>query len=104
MAKGKILTINEIKSIVEMVARKHGLKKVILFGSYADGTQTAESDLDFLIEFIDDEKVSLFEIFDVRHDFEDMTSKSIDVVTLPILEDSFLEIGKEVVLYEFKSA
>ncbi len=45
----KIYSIEEIKSIVAMVASKYEIESVFLFGSYARGEATEESDLDFLV-------------------------------------------------------
>jgi hypothetical protein len=44
----KIYTIEEIKTIVEPIARKYGVARVYLFGSYARGEVTENSDVDLL--------------------------------------------------------
>ena len=41
--------ISEIKNIVSPIAKKHGLKKISLFGSRARGDDDTQSDYDFLI-------------------------------------------------------
>ena len=41
-----IYTISEIQAIVTPIAQKHKLKAVYLFGSYARGTATENSDVD----------------------------------------------------------
>ena len=45
----KIYSIDEIEEIVEPIARRYGVEAVYLFGSYAKGVATEESDLDFLV-------------------------------------------------------
>ena len=46
----KVLTYLEIKKAVKEVASKHDIKRVYLFGSYAKGLATPNSDIDLYIE------------------------------------------------------
>ncbi len=46
----KIYTIEEIKQKSVPIAKKYGVKKFSLFGSYARGEATKNSDLDFFYE------------------------------------------------------
>ena len=41
-----IYTVQEIQSRVMPVAKKYGIKAVFLFGSYAKGTATEDSDIE----------------------------------------------------------
>ena len=43
-------TVNEIENLIEPIAKRYGVKKVFLFGSYAKGTATENSDLDLLVD------------------------------------------------------
>ena len=43
-------TIEEIKDKVTPIAQKYGVKRISLFGSYARGEATENSDLDFIID------------------------------------------------------
>lgn len=45
-----IYTLNEIRDLVAPIAKKYRLKAVYLFGSYARGDATAESDIDLLVD------------------------------------------------------
>ena len=49
MVKGK-LTIEDIQKAIVPVAEKYGVKRVFLFGSYARGDNTDESDIDLCCE------------------------------------------------------
>ena len=44
------LTIGIIKKALEPVFRQNGVKKAVLFGSYAKGTAKADSDVDLMVE------------------------------------------------------
>lgn len=47
---GKIYTIEEIRKKIKPIAEKYGIEKVWLFGSYARGEATEDSDVDLLIK------------------------------------------------------
>ena len=42
-------TIDEIREKIEDTAQKYQIQQIILFGSYAKGTATEESDIDFVV-------------------------------------------------------
>lgn len=39
-----------IKNVIAPIAKSYGIKRIYLFGSYAKGEATEESDIDLLIE------------------------------------------------------
>lgn len=43
-------TIPELKDRLTPIFEKHGVRKAILFGSYAKGTASANSDVDLLVD------------------------------------------------------
>ena len=99
-----IVPISKIKESVEKVAKEYGLKRVSLFGSYANGTRTKKSDIDLLVELPEKtpqgRSVTLFTLIKMQHQLEDLTGKSVDMVSAPIPEHSFVKIEKVVQLYE----
>lgn len=82
----RIYTIDEIREIVTPIAKKHGLKAVYLFGSYARGEATAESDVDVLIDRAGSTIKSLFDLGALYNDLTESIGKSVDIVTLDALE------------------
>lgn len=76
------------------------IKKASLFGSYAEGTPTASSDIDLLVSF-QSAIVSLFTLAKVLQKFEDGLQTEVDIVQSPLPEDSLLEIKAVIPLYEF---
>jgi len=97
---GKIYTINEIEAAVAPIARAYGVERVALFGSYARGEATHESDIDLRI---DKGAISgYFELSGFQLELEDSLAIHVDVLTTGALSDSFLKRikGEEVVLYE----
>ncbi len=78
--KEKVYTVDEIREIVIPIAKKHGVAALYLFGSYARGEATAESDVDFLL---DGGKIcSLYQLAAFRLDLEDALGKQVDLLTL----------------------
>ena len=93
----KKVTIEEIKAIVEPIARKYGVERVYLFGSYARGDVTENSDVDLRVD-----KGSLkgmFALCGLYTEIEEALQIKVDVLTTGSLEDDFLRrIQKEEVL------
>lgn len=76
-----MLTQEEIIEKIEENGEKiksFGVKRLALFGSYAAGEATEESDLDFLVEF--EEERGLFDDYiGVLHFLEDLFRKNVDL-------------------------
>lgn len=90
-------TVDAIRDIVAPIAEMHGVKSVALFGSYAKGTATADSDVDLKIE--KGRISSLFQLCGFRLAVEDALSLPVDLVTTEALDAEFLRaIQKEEVL------
>jgi len=93
----KKVTIEDIKAIVEPIARKYGVERVYLFGSYARGDVTENSDVDLRVD-----KGSLkgmFALCGLYTEIEEALQIKVDVLTTGSLEDDFLrKIQKEEVL------
>lgn len=67
------MTIEEIIDQVTQICKKHHVEHLSLFGSYAKGTQTPRSDIDFIVYGVDDIEELRIEIDDI------MTLKKIDI-------------------------
>lgn len=93
----KKYTIEEIKNIVEPIARKYGVERIYLFGSYARGDVSENSDIDLRVD-----KGSLkgmFALCGLYTEIEEALQMKVDVLTTGSLEDDFLrKIQKEEVL------
>ena len=94
-----MLDIETIAKGVQESIRDYPVKKIELFGSYAENSQTEESDVDLLVAFTS-LAVSLLVIASLRNRLENSLGVSVDLIHAPIPEDSILEVGKRVTLYE----
>ncbi|MCL2197791.1 MAG: nucleotidyltransferase domain-containing protein [Defluviitaleaceae bacterium] len=97
-------TITEIKDIVSETAKKYGVAKAYLFGSYANGTADENSDIDLRID--KGNLRGLFQLSGFRLDLQERLGTPVDVVTTQSLDAAFLNAirNEEVVLYEQKPA
>jgi predicted nucleotidyltransferase len=71
---------------LEKAATKFPLTKVLYFGSYADGRATEESDLDLLVEFPKEVRISLLDVNRFKRNIEEELHISVDVVVFPLTE------------------
>lgn len=101
-----VRTIEDIKErVLEGVMRYNKsavagkrVVRVDLFGSYAAGTASDESDIDLLVEFATPH-VGLFALAAILEAMEEAIGASVDVVQIPLPADSLLEIERSVSLY-----
>lgn len=95
--KLSLYTVDEIKNKIIPIAQKYGVKSISLFGSYARGEATEDSDVDILIDLGD--IYSLLEYSGFINSLEDVLECNDDVVTTGSNNKDFLEnISKDVVL------
>jgi hypothetical protein len=90
-------TIDGIRAIVEPIARKYGVARVYLFGSYARGEITENSDIDLRVD--KGNLKGLFALCGLYTEIEEALQMKVDVLTTGSLEEDFLrKIQKEEVL------
>lgn len=76
--------MNEImEEIKKILIEKCEPEVIILFGSYARGTQNAESDIDLAIKT--DKKMSKLDIFNLKNELEEIAKKDIDLINLDMI-------------------
>lgn len=73
----QIFTLDKINSLVTPIARNYSVKEIYLFGSYARGEATENSDLDFLV--CGGENFKLTHIFALAEDLRKALQKNVDV-------------------------
>lgn len=88
-------TVEMIQSVVNNLKSAYALRTVNIFGSYADGRATDQSDLDLLVEF-DKPSVSLIQLNALKYDLEDALGLPVDVVHAPLPAGSMIQPEKVV--------
>ena len=93
----KVYSISEIKNIVRPIAQRYGVDRVFLFGSYARGEATPESDLDFRVDR--GSLRGLLALGGLYSDLQEGFNKELDLLTTGSLDSDFLQkIAKEEIL------
>ena len=88
-----MLSINEISQAVAKVGQKYRIKNAYLFGSYAKGEATENSDVDIIID--DGGNIdSLFELSSFRLELVDELGTNVDVLTTDGVRPNFFDLIK----------
>ena len=89
--------LQEKRTEILAVATQHGASNVRVFGSVARGEETAESDIDFLIDY-DAEKATPWFPGGLLMDWQDLLGRKVDILT----EKGISPLIREQVLSEAK--
>lgn len=77
-----VLSIDEIRTRVAPIARQYNIPAIFLFGSYARGTATADSDVDLIVDTTGTQLYGMFGLGMLYADLENALGKSIDLITV----------------------
>ena len=87
-----VYTIEQLKDRIAPVALKYGLPAVYVFGSYAKGEATEDSDIDILVDKTGTALIGMLAMGGLYNDLCEAIGKPIDLVTTGALEqESTLE-------------
>lgn len=98
-----IMTLDDLKNIIsahrQELLEKYYIKSIGVFGSYARGEQTEESDVDLLVEF--NTEIDFFLIFDLEEYISKLLNKKVEVFTentlkpfvLPYVKNDFKKVA-----------
>lgn len=76
------MKLNEIKSKIRKILKRHGVVRAGIFGSYARGEQKKASDIDVLVKTA---KPMGFDFVGIKFDLEDALGKNVDLVSYQAL-------------------
>ena len=93
-----MLSEQQIKDSVSIVAKEYPTKRVDLFGSYASGNNHQNSDVDLLVEFHTD-RVSLLTLNSVKYRLEELLGTDVDLIHGPLSKDSMIKVDRRIPLY-----
>lgn len=79
---------NKLKQLKPVLTDKYAVKKIGYFGSYADQTQTEDSDIDILVEF---SRPVGWDFFKLEKFLEEQFGLKVDLVTNNALKNQFRE-------------
>lgn len=81
-----IYTIEEISGRITPIAEKYSLRAVYLFGSYARGTASENSDIDLIVDTTGTSIKGLFALGGLYSELEDALEKKVDLITVQSLQ------------------
>ena len=84
--------------MVSEIAQEYDVKRITLFGSYADGRNTPQSDLDLIVEF-NSENVSLLTIASLKYKLEELLGIDVDVIHAPLDKGAIIVPQRMVEIY-----
>ena len=95
----RLLEVREIRDAVTTLGVRYGIGGAWLFGSYACGDATPESDVDLRIEQGD--LRGFFALSGLRLDLPEQLGANVDLLTSDSLDERFLSRirGEEILLY-----
>lgn len=101
-ARGVLPSLEIASSVEQIVSEYPEIDRVVLFGSYARGEATPQSDVDLRIELANGASLGLFALSGLASKLESGLGRHVDVVTADKLSDELeAAIKREgVVLYE----
>lgn len=91
------MTIEILKSSILTIVNEYPIKKIILFGSRAAGTNDENSDVDLIMEFF--QPISLLTLSAIRLKLEEILNLEVDIIHGPVEKTDLIEVGKVVELY-----
>ena len=80
-----VYTIDDLRRIIVPLVKRYGMKAASVFGSYARGEATPESDIDVLLYGGD--SFRHFNVFAVAEDLHEVSGKNVDVYEISELND-----------------
>ena len=78
MNKNKIKSDSNFDKIITILQR-HGVKKISVFGSYARGEASPQSDIDIIVEFSD--RKSLLDLVGIEQELSETLGRKVDLLT-----------------------
>ncbi len=98
--KNKFHLKEDIKEMIITILVKHGIKRILVFGSYARNEATTKSDLDLIVDF--PEGTSLLDHIGIEIELSEALNMKIDLLSRngisPYIKDHVLK--EAIVIYE----
>ena len=89
--------ITKLKNETDLL-RRYSIQNIYLFGSTARNEAVETSDVDLIVEFLPDSRISLFQFSRLRQELSEILNSDVDLVTPDALhKDLKAEILKEAI-------
>jgi len=91
--------INYLQNHKETFAQKYNINKLGLFGSYAKGEHTTNSDIDIIYEISPDKKLSMFQYLALNKELENAFDIKVDLVREAIIKKDLKKYIQKDIIY-----
>jgi len=89
-----IALLEEHRTDLTQLCRKHQVRRLEIFGSAADGSFKADSDLDFLVDYLPEADEHVDDAyFGLLFDLEDLFHRKIDLVMERAIRNPYFRAG-----------
>ena len=86
---------NQLEKLKPLLKERYQVKTIGFFGSYARGEQNRNSDIDILVEFLDDSSIDLFDFIELEDFLSRKLRIKVDLATKkalkPLIKDEILK-------------
>lgn len=99
------MTVNRInirEDILAEICKRYKISEIALFGSALRDDFTESSDIDLLVEFKPDSGITLFNIVDLKDEFEKLFGREVDIVPKNAVKRSRNYLRKKAILENYK--
>jgi len=99
------MTVNSIniqKEKLSEICKRYKIIELALFGSALREDFTEKSDIDLLVEFMPDSGITLFNIVDLKDEFEKLFGRDVDIVPKNAVKKSRNYLRKNAILKNYK--
>jgi len=88
--------LSKLRNVSHRLVSKYRLRHLAVFGSVARGDATAESDLDLIVEFQQDDEPGLADrFFDFQEEVKELFGCDVDIVTTRDFNNPYLKRSVE---------
>jgi len=81
----RVYSLSQLRDMILPLLERHNMRRASVFGSYARGEATPDSDIDVLLE--GNESFRHFNVFAVAEDLHELSGKPVDVYEVGELEE-----------------
>lgn len=82
-----IYSIEEIQSVIKPICEAYRINEAYIFGSYSRNEATETSDIDFVVDTVDSNIVSLLDKMAFKKQLENLLDKEVDVILKSSLDN-----------------
>ncbi len=98
LAESQALSSDELRNRLRPFCEKHGIRRLEIFGSAADGLATSSSDVDLLVTLDESNPLSTSELLEMAGEAEELIGRPVDFVLRSSLEKSPNRFAREHIL------